>query len=273
MHEIIINGSNKNLHSNVKDVVAKYGICIIENFINLNELQSLRVELDEVLNSDVEKSRDIKSKYTVMKRLSFNSIKPFKKIYNFCNFDLFKDLARNFFNSKNINIKEEVYIHRDENGADRNTQWHQDPQVSIKFFLYLQDTNETNGAMEYSIGSHSDGIYRLKAVRLMGETIQTYGRNKDFISSPVILRAKAGSLLVFNTAGFHRAGNIEQGKKREVIRIHFSKKYPKLINIFNSFMSLIFLSKSLRMRIIANLGFTGAEIDQSWFSYLEDKSN
>jgi len=273
MQKIKINKSDKNLNSNLKNTVAKYGICIIEDFINFQELESLKIELNQVLSSDIEKNREVKSNYTVMKKLSFNSIKNFEKIYNFCNYELFKNLARNFFNTKNLNIREEVYMHRDENGADRNTLWHQDPQVSIKFFLYLQDTDETNGAMQYSLGSHSDGIYRLKSLRLMGETTPTYGRGENFISTPVILSAKAGSLLVFNTAGFHKAGNIEQGKNREVIRVHFSKKYPKFIIFLNSFMKTLFLSKSLRTRIIANLGFTGAEIDKSWFSSLKEIKN
>jgi len=273
MQKIKLNKFDKNLHSNIKNVVAKYGICIIENFIDLKELESFKIELNQVLSSDIENNREVKSNYTVMKKLSFNSIKNFEKIYNFCNFDLYKRLAENFFNTKYFNIREEVYMHRDENGADRNTQWHQDPQTSIKFFLYLQDTDETNGAMQYSLGSHSDGIYRLKSLRLMGETTPTYGRDEDFISTPVILSAKAGSLLVFNTAGFHRAGNIEQGKKREVIRVHFSKKYPKFIIFFDSLMKILFLSKSLRTRIIANLGYTGAEIDQSWFSSLKEINN
>jgi len=273
MQKIIINKFDKNLISNIKNIVAKYGVCIIENFINLKELESLKIELNQVLSSNIEKNREIKSNYTVMKKLSFNSIKNFEKIYDFCNYDLFKNLAGNFFNTNNLNIREEVYMHRDENGADRNIEWHQDPQVSIKFFLYLQDTDETNGAMQYSLGSHSDGIYRLKSLRLMGQTTPTYGRTEDFISTPVILSAKAGSLLVFNTAGFHKAGNIEKGKKREVIRVHFSKKYPKSIIFFNSFLKTLLFSKSLRTRIIANLGFTGAEMDETWFPGLKEIKN
>ena len=107
----------------------------------------------------------------------------------------------------------------------------------------------------------------------MGQTTPTYGRAEDSISTPVILSAKAGSLLVFNTAGFHKAGNIEKGKKREVIRVHFSKKYPKSIIFFNSFLKTLLFSKSLRTRIIANLGFTGAEMNETWFSGLKEIKN
>ena len=274
--EITINYSEKNLSQKIKNKVSCHGICIVENFIDNENILNLRGEIDEILKSNIEKNRDIKTNHTLMKRLSIDSTKPFSNIYNFCNLQLFKTLASDFFSTYNKDIKdikEEVYIHRDKDGADNNVKWHQDPQVSLKFFLYLQDTDENCGAMQYSIGSHSDGIYRLKAVRLMGDSNPTLGRTEKSISNKVILKAKGGSLLVFNTAGFHRAGDIKIGKKREVIRVHFSKKYPKSVQLLNRLLSIFFISKSLRTKIMANLGYTGAEINQAWFSYLEDKSN
>lgn len=273
IEEIKIDYSDNNLIKKIKNIVSSYGICVVENFIDKENILNLKGELDEILKSNIEKSRDIETNYTLLKRLSIHSTKPFSNIYNFCNFGLFKTLASDFFSTNNTNIKEEVYIHRDKNGADNNVKWHQDPQVSLKFFLYLQDTDENCGAMQYSIGSHSDGIYRLKAVRLMGDSNPTLGRTEKFISNKVILKAKGGSLLVFNTAGFHRAGDIKIGKKREVIRVHFSKKYPKSVQLLNRLISIFFISKTLRTKIMANLGCTGAEINKEWFSYLEDKSN
>jgi len=273
INNLKISKSEKDLQNRIKNIVTEYGVCIIENFFNLDDLANLKNELNAILNSDIEKSRDIKTNHTLMKRLSINSTKPFSNIFNFCNFQLFKTLASDFFSTNNNDIKEEVYIHKDKDGADNNVKWHQDPQVSLKFFLYLQDTDENCGAMQYSIGSHSDGIYRLKAARLMGDSNPTLGRTEKSISNKVILKAKGGSLLVFNTAGFHRAGDIKIGKKREVIRVHFSKKYPKSIQLLNRLISIFFISKSLRTKIMANLGFTGAEINPAWFSFLEDKSN
>ena len=265
--------ADKNLESKIKDAVKKNGVCIIDNFFTKEHLQSLREELDEVLSSNIEEHRDVKSQFTTMKRVSINSLKKFINIFDFCNIDLFKTLASDFYMSDKEDLIGDLYLHRDDGGADTNVQWHQDPQVLIKFFLYLNDTDKQSGAMHYSLGSHSDGIYRIKALRLMGESHPTFGRNYDDINNPVVLEGKAGSLLVFNTAGFHRAGEIDFGKKREVIRLHLFKRKSNWMKLINLLMSTFFLPNKLKIKINANLGLTGAEKSHKWFMSLEQRTN
>lgn len=59
-------------------------------------------------------------------------------------------------------------MHLDVDGADINTAWHQDPDISLKFFKCLDGADERSGALMYDLGSHGLGFYRMQYARSQG---------------------------------------------------------------------------------------------------------
>lgn len=132
----------------------------------------------------------------------------------------------------------------------------------LKFFLYLSDTDDKSGAFSYIPSMHSyihllhkkydvkertkrlftyENIKKslidfskslelksnkneyhalIKKIKLMDDHIINQDKYDDFFSIP----AKAGTLIIFDAAGIHKGGIIQEGE-RHVIRSHFLE-YP-----------------------------------------------
>ncbi len=90
--------------------------------------------------------------------------------------------------------------------------WHRDPEDrrKIRTFLYFNDVDTDNGAMEYLIGSHVGGPYEkvFPWEDPLGIPYPPDGEVERQIppSQHVVLRGRAGTLVFCDTAGFHRGG-------------------------------------------------------------------
>jgi hypothetical protein len=116
---------------------------------------------------------------------------------------------------------------------------------TFKAFLYLSDTDESNGAFTYALGSH-----RLTLARLAFEyesSVQVAVKRRDDPNLPKyygILKSpseeqcrrmnvdctsvvgKANTLIIANTHGFHRQGEFKEGAVREAIMFCFRTAEP-----------------------------------------------
>jgi hypothetical protein len=97
---------------------------------------------------------------------------------------------------------------------------HFDALRSLKLMVYLMDTDERNGAFRYCPGSLHENR------RLREDFLGRGGYIKDLpnVAAPteaIELRsivAPAGSLIVFDTEGFHAGGRLAAGAERKVLR-------------------------------------------------------
>lgn len=201
--------------------LAKYGIVVIDNFLESEELKKLTDECDLLLNSKehdrIEKNKSVMQKVTLSK---LNS-DEFTQVSTLCKNDFFNYVAKDFFNPYSFQVPF-AYIHKDRNKIDFNGAWHQDPSTSVKFYFYLNDVGIENGAFRYNIGSHREGFYRMMYKRHTGDFFPTFGIPDDELINAEDIEASAGSLLIFNPIGAHSAGQIKEGKERFVIRLHFT---------------------------------------------------
>ena len=113
----------------------------------------------------------------------------------------------------------------------RNSYLHFDPYASLKFFLFLSDTDADGGATHYVPQSHKVGrSYREKKLNL-GDTTGMHGgckhRLEDYTDTPeytqkdaVPVIAKRGDLLVIDTDTLHYGGVLRKETSRKVILLH-----------------------------------------------------
>ena len=210
------------------DSLAKYGIAVIDGFLDEIQLKKLKNECTSLLDvSDqdrIEKNKSVMQKITLGKLDKENfpstSSLPKNEFFNF--------VAKDFFNPFPYQVPF-AYIHRDVNKIDFNGSWHQDPSTSVKFYFYLNDVGVENGAFKYNIGSHREGFYRMMYKRHIGDNFPTFGIPEEELINAENIEASAGSLIIFNPIGAHSAGQIQDGLERFVIRLHFATVSPTSI--------------------------------------------
>lgn len=97
---------------------------------------------------------------------------------------------------------------------------HFDMQRALKFYLYLLDTDEGNGVLKYAPGSHRRNRRDRERFLWLG------GRLRDVPNIPAEgeriplrpLPGPAGTLLAFDTEGWHAAGTVGPGRERKILR-------------------------------------------------------
>jgi len=203
------------------DSLAKYGIAVIEGFLDESQLTKLKNECTLLLDAN-DQDRIEKNK-SVMQKVTFSKLdkEKFPSVSSLPKNEFFNFVAKDFFNPFSYE-PHSVYIHKDVNRIDFNAAWHQDPSTAVKFYFYLNDVGVKNGAFKYNIGSHREGFYRLMYKRHTGDYFPTFGIPEEELLNAEDVEASAGSLFIFNPAGTHSAGQIEEGLERFVIRLHFT---------------------------------------------------
>lgn len=97
---------------------------------------------------------------------------------------------------------------------------HFDKRQVLKFFVYLTDTDEVNGAMRALPGSN----LRNRAVREQAMTERALSDIANILPEPetpsIPIRGPAGTLFVFDTDMCHGASIVQPGHRRRTMRGH-----------------------------------------------------
>lgn len=100
------------------------------------------------------------------------------------------------------------------------TDVHFDALRALKFFIYLVDVDESNGAFRFAKGTHIENSkYRAEFLRQGGQLRDLFnvaGSNEAIDLKPIC--APAGTLIIFDTDTFHQGGELQEGKERKVMR-------------------------------------------------------
>lgn len=91
-------------------------------------------------------------------------------------------------------------------GRSVNSSWHRDGVADwmvIRLFAYFNDVDESNGATRYATGTHRKGP--------SGSRCQL--EDADLEGRAVSCRGPAGTIVLADTRGYHRAGAFEQGER------------------------------------------------------------
>jgi len=231
--------------SKLKSILDQKGIFKIDSYLTLLELDSLKSEVLRYHKTNG-KPYPFGSTYAINdpKRLPNESLqkiffsKPWMKelflTYN-------NKISKGFFNS--------IYSTHDykfDGSIGRNGYLHFDRNVSLKYFLYLNDVTKENGAFFIQPNSHklgkelrekawgrfiptpNDNLLKKVLLKLFGKHFSVI-KNRIELDYPEIydskklipVEGKAGTLIVFDSDVFHQGGKInKKGAERIILRMH-----------------------------------------------------
>jgi len=222
---------------NNKEILEKLkldGYCITKNVFTPEEIQAIKNEILEIYNEAPHGSEYID------RRIIEENDYPYGKHLRIHNFSLLP-VTQRIFLSKDLsevtkgylgeNCNENMQIFSsyeyktlEESGEKpRNAAWHFDPYYSLKYFIYLQDTNRENGCTRLIPNTKhlTEQIRKDKTF----EEICGDGYNIEHLvtedSEIVDVVVESTDLMVFDTDLFHVGANLEkEGSERIVVMMH-----------------------------------------------------
>ena len=225
---------NKKIQSietmDVKQILDKEGICIIENFVENNRISDLKEEFNNMFDNPSEgihvhvKKDSVISKVVDLKRFKFIQNSIFEEISK-CK--LFKELSKKYlkgdFTLEKIMLQKTKFVST-EDMLDKKLAFvpHTDETHFLKFFIYISDVNELNGPLSVLPGSHIKFKKKRKEWISMGKN--RYDREKivnQDLSKMYPIVGKSGTLIIFDTDVAHRAGLVTENQNRSIARFDF----------------------------------------------------
>ncbi|MBL7714971.1 MAG: phytanoyl-CoA dioxygenase family protein [Bdellovibrionales bacterium] len=239
------------------------GYVVIENFLPQEDFQRLREEFKASFNPDnadirnrvsgknlieeIDVLESNQQSYALSRRLFLMS-ETIRKIVQWAahkKIRLPMACIMQRLSIESYKDKKNVILHQSED-FDAETILHQDASLPIyKAWLYLDDVGTEDGAFVYAPKSNRLTFERLKyeyrrSCQLMkmqmGRTDELPKENLylgRYVPSPADRKAlgieeksmtgKANTLVIANTLGFHRRGNIEPGRIRSVLHLDFKR--------------------------------------------------
>jgi ectoine hydroxylase-related dioxygenase (phytanoyl-CoA dioxygenase family) len=137
-----------------------------------------------------------------------------------------------------------LYAMRYRDKMPTNEKFHIDPSATVKFFYYLSDVTAETGPFTYCVGSHREGYFRMRCGALEGTPGSMVIPDNE-VRNATPIEGRAGTLIVFNSIGIHRAGTLTPGTSRFSVTYHYAVKHER----------------SLRRRIFRRLRGT-ADVEQ-----------
>lgn len=210
--------------------LAKWGVFVIPEAVPHQELEGLAVEFEAAIHAEGLDSLTLtpySSGHCARIRRAA-SASEFPAITASFGRPWMDSLAKAFFDAPH-NFNAEVFAVHDVVGSKHvANDLHFDMQPTLKFFLYLTDTDARNGAFRCVPGSHREseqerrkfGGRRLKAEE-RGMTRRPDVPERD----QLVMSGAAGSMIVFWTETLHRAGFVSEGE-RMVLRGH-TRRHPR----------------------------------------------
>lgn len=222
--ETLINGG---WEQSVINLVSEYGIACFPRFVDEGKLDQLNGLFDQIIDGNVvDDSLHVLDNSTVDVTI-FNTLIGTDNLYlnevkSFFQQDDFRKISDAYFNKVPYNLSRDIFIARDRPGAKHEAlDLHFDVRPTFKFFLYLNDVKKENGAFTVVPKSHK----QTKLIRKKYGSQITYenrglSRPDDVAENELVpIELPAGSLIVFTTEVFHRAGVVTSGERR-VMRGH-----------------------------------------------------
>lgn len=224
---------NKNfLNLEIKAIVneiEKNGFFFYESALSKNFIKAILKDCnseDISLNKNSLSGIRTKSQY-----YNTNIIALSKSFFNLCTSDFVLSLCNSFFKESEFRLKAHRYY---ETYSANSMQWHNDTKTSDKFLdikglifiVYINDVFD--GEFQYINGSHINSKKFKKNDFTKEELKKEYGE-KNIIN----FKGKRGSLIIYNTAGIHRAkpslNKINHARKSLFFQVDLSNNSEPII--------------------------------------------
>lgn len=134
------------------------------------------------------------------------------------------EVARGYL-GRRCSINERIVCTHERRELHPITAPHFDTLQSLKFLVYLLDTDDRNGAFRYAPGTHLGNAEAARRWRAEGgrvcDTPNVATPEESAALESVV--GPAGTLVVFDSNGFHSGGMLQPGAERRVVR---AQSYP-----------------------------------------------
>jgi len=224
-----LNCENKNIHEReILYFLGYYGICIIRNFYDEDDMFLLKEEYNRVFNEHKEKIEILDKEDCSNDERIFHTERYSEFIKNtFSNKPLFNKIARRF--NQHLNKKTLINKLLYEEGKVKNSGagWHRDNHdCQFKTIMYLSDVKSENGPFTWITNSSKHHIGypepRTKSynTRFHDKTIEKIlNENKD--CEKIEVCGSAGDIILANTTYIHRGKVIEEGIRKAMTEYFF----------------------------------------------------
>jgi ectoine hydroxylase-related dioxygenase (phytanoyl-CoA dioxygenase family) len=201
-------------------LVRAFGVVRLPGFCSGSELEPLNEEF-EFLNSEKVPVGSGVEKIPMSAGFGAKLMLPkvpdtLGEIRRFYSENWMQEVSSAFFSGKPPLLNKEVYAMREVPHTEHVAQdLHFDVKPSLKFLLYLTDTTQENGAFSCVPGSTSYSTFtRLNAKKISYKNRHAT-RDHPFSEDMVVpVEGAAGTLIVFTSELWHRAGKVQSGERR-----------------------------------------------------------
>lgn len=207
----------------ILETVRRHGVAVLPEYLDRSLTQTIRDEALKLLDAQANAKSSLKTGASRVARVERAAISPttYPSMTRLFASPPFERIARAYYEPHRYVLNEKIYVTHDVSKQEFNEVWHIDPMRSLKFYFYLSDTGLENGPLSYAPGSHREGYYRALYYRRMGDApFPQHFPDDELPLVRVALTAPAGTLIVFEGLGVHRAAPIAQGAERLVVRGH-----------------------------------------------------
>jgi hypothetical protein len=206
----------------------KYGICILKNFYNNEQIDILNNEFNIVFENSKDKIEILDKEDCSNDERIFHAEKYSIKIKEIFSDNVFLNNCAVRF-KKNLNKKTLInrIVYEKNKIKNSGAGWHRDNHdCQFKALMYLTDVTDQNGNFQFLTNSSKNHIGYPKPrttnynTRYADETINHLIQTNDNINLFNII-GKKGTVILANTTYIHRGNIIEQGERKAITQYYF----------------------------------------------------
>ncbi len=218
----------------IGQVLESDGVVFLTDYLNASEVEQLAEDYEAILSAQ-ESGIDIvnldRGRAAVLHRAENDRFPHVQRVFGSA---MMNDISQNFFQAP-FGLNRDVYVLHEVVGTVHIAQeLHFDVLPTLKFFIYLNDVSRVNGAFSCVPGSHKF-TKRIRAEYGEAISFEERGitRDHDFSENQILpVEGPAGSMIVFTTEVWHRAGTVSVGDRKLMrghTRVAETKATPQLM--------------------------------------------
>jgi hypothetical protein len=207
----------------VLELVERYGVVLMPAYLQGERLAAVKGEAERLL--DDEKVGVIERDYAVGRSISVYRDKwqpeRYPAMAKLMETPLMREVASGYMGA-NCSFNHHFFVTRETRAGEPITDLHYDRLETLKFFIYMLDTDRSNGAFECVPGSHRM-VQEIRDYHLKrGARIFDLPNLKapEWLGKPVPMEGPAGTMIIFTTDVFHQGGIVSPDRERWVVRAH-----------------------------------------------------
>lgn len=214
---------------NVDDIIDTlniYGVAIVRDFVPSDQLDKIRGSFHQLFENEFEclNNRINHPNNPDGRQVNFDPKKAAEEgmpeYHNLFHSQFIDAVSKAYFSPHSYSLNPQIVLTHLHPSEKSILPWHFDRIQTLKFWIYLKDATQDDGALEYCPGSHWEGRYRASYHMATGTPVRAIPNDvaDHRVQNPVTLAARAGDLIIFDPDGFHRGGVVAPGHERLVVR-------------------------------------------------------